>query len=378
MPKVILGSCEVSRYPEFAGSTWVWLQYMLGLERMGVECFWVDHLGAVDPLKDAHSLQYMLDRFAQTAREFGIQARCCVDYNEGQDYFGMSRREFEQLAGSADLLLNPGGHLLPESPLTQVPRRAYVDVDPGFTQIWSHGADMGFQRHNLFFTVGQNVGRPDFKIPTDGIEWRQILPPVALEWWPACINDGCQRFSTVADWRGSQQAAFQGEHYGGKREEFLRFLSVPSQAKQRIEIALCIGQHDYEDLGVLDRHNWRVREPLWYAGDPQSYREFIRYSRAEFSLAKNGYVKSNSGWVSDRTACYLASGKPALVQSTGFEWRLPTGRGLITFRTVEEAVAGIEAINSDYLSHCQAAREIAEEYFNSEIVLGSILKQAGL
>src|SRR6266545_2825937 len=337
MPKVILGTCNVSRYPEFAGSTWV-------------------------------RLQYMLDRFARTAREFGFEDRYCVDYSEGQEYFGMSRRELDHLAGNADLLLSIGGHLLADSPLTQVPRRAYVDVDPGFTQIWSQTVDMGFDRHNLFFTVGQNVGRPEFKIPTNGIQWRQILPPVALEWWPACIDERCRRFSTVADWRGSQQATFQGDHYGGKREEFLRFISVPVQAKQRIEIALCVGQHDYEDLGVLDRNNWRVRDPVWFAGDPHSYREFIRYSRAEFSIAKNGYVKSNSGWVSDRTACYLASGKPALVQSTGFERRLPTGRGLLTFRTFEEAVAGVEAINGDYRAHCQAARRLAEERFNSDVV----------
>jgi hypothetical protein len=290
----------------------------------------------------------------------------------------MTAKQLDELCKASDLLINISGHLPPGSPLMRVPRRAYIDVDPGFTQIWAHQADLGLDRHNLFFTVGQNVGRPEFKIPTLGIEWVPTLPPVNLDAWPAVIDEKYQRFSTVADWRGSQNAIFEEEYYGTKRDEFVRFLSVPVKANQRVELALCMGQHDFEDLGLLDGHNWRIRDPFLYVGDPKSYREFIQNSKAEFSVAKRGYVKSNSGWISDRTACYLASGKPALVQSTGFEWRLPAGKGLVTFRTVDEAVAGIESIKKDYISHCHAARRIAEDHFNSDIVLGSILDRAGM
>ena len=376
--KVILGTRQTSRFPEFAGSTWVRLQYMIGLQKLGVECFWVDRLGTVDPHKDPHSLAYLLERFDRTARDFGFQDRYCVEYNGGERHFGMTAAQLDRLSREADLLINISGHLPQDSCLMQIPRRAFVDVDPGFTQIWAFQADVDLDRHTVFFTVGQNVGRPEFTIPTRGITWRPTLPPVHLEAWPSCIDETCQRFCTVADWRGSQHAIFEEQYYGSKRDEFVRFLSLPVRADQRIELALCMGQQDFEDLGLLDGHNWRVRDPYLYAGDPMSYREFIQNSRAEFSVAKRGYIKSNSGWLSDRTACYLASGKPALVQSTGWEWRLPVGKGLLTFTTMDDAVSGIDSINRDYLSHCEAARRIAEKYFDSDIVLGSLLDRAGL
>jgi hypothetical protein len=171
---------------------------------------------------------------------------------------------------------------------------------------------------------------------------------------------------------------YEEEYYGGKRKEFLRLLRLPRDSGQPIELALCIGSEDSEDAALLVGNNWVLHDPYLYAGDPFSYREFVQHSRAEFSVAKSGYVKCNSGWVSDRTAAYLASGKPALVQSTGFEGRLPTDRGLITFRTPDEAMAGIDAINRDYAGHCRAARRIAEEYFDSGIVLRRLLARAGL
>jgi len=378
MSKVIVGTAETSSRPEFGGWFWVPLNYLLGFRRLGVECFWVDHVGPINPLKQPHSLQYLMARFDRLTRDFELQNNYCVVYNNGELYFGMDEEEYRQLATEADLLVSISGHLPPSSPLVEIPRRAFVDVDPGFTQIWAHQTDVGLGRHNFFFTVGQNVGRREFTIPTQGIDWLPILPPVVLDSWPPNIDERCDRITSVADWRGSQEAIFGDQYYGGKREQFIRFLDVPQKAGRRIELALTIGQHDYEDLGLLDGHNWRVREPYMYAGDPESYREFIRYSRAEFSVAKSGYVKCNSGWVSDRTACYLASGKPALVQSTGFEWCLPTGQGLLTFRTPEEAVAGIASIDNDYLAHCQAARQIAERCFDSDLILGSLLEVVGL
>jgi hypothetical protein len=378
MAKVIVATKETSGRPEFAGWFWVPMQYVLGLQKLEVESFWVDHQGSIDPLKHPHSLNYLMDRCHRTVSSFGLQNRYCIVYNGGEHYFGMTQKEYNQLASEADMLINLSGYLPPSSPLMNINLRAYVDVDPGFTQIWAHTTDIGLDRHNLFFTVGQNVGRPEFKIPTMDVEWQPILPPIVLDLWPPHIDENCERFSTVADWRGSQDAIFEGQYYGPKREEFVRLLRVPMDANQRIELALCIGQHDYEDLGLLLGHNWRVRDPNIYAGDPQSYREFIQYSRAEFSVAKSGYVKSNSGWISDRTACYLASGKPALVQSTGFEWRLSTGKGFLTFKTIEEAIKGIKTINKNYLYHCHAARQIAEEHLDSDKVLNFILDRAGL
>ena len=378
MRKVIVGTGGTSGTPEFAGSTWVRLQYALGLERLGLETYWVDRLPSIDPLSHPHGLEYLMERFRGTMSDFDLEERYCVVYDGGERYFGMDEPSLQRLVADADLLVNIGGSLAPDSPLMAIPRRAYVDVDPGFTQIWAHQTDIGLRRHNFFFTIGQNVGSPEFRIPTMDIAWRPILPPVVLDRWPPSIDESTRRLSTVADWRGSQNAIFEAEYYGTKREEFIRLLDVPLLAGQRIEVALTIGQHDFEDLGLLLGHDWRVRDPAVYAGDTASYREFIQRSKAEFSVAKAGYVKANSGWISDRTACYLASGKPAIVESTGVEGHLPTGKGLLTFRTVEEAVAAITAVNDDYLSHCRAARQLAEERFDSDRVLTKLLEGVGM
>lgn len=375
MKKAIIATYETSRVPEFAGSTWVRLQYMLGLRKLGLETFWVEHLSAVDELKHPHGLEYLKDRFRQTAEYFDFGDHYCIVYDGGKQHFGMSFSELKQVAQETNLVLSIAGRLPVASPLLDIPQRAYVDVDPGYTQIWAQQTEMGLERHNHFFTVGQNVGRPEFTIPIEGINWQTMLPPVALDEWPNCVDERCTRFSTVADWRGSQEAIFEGEYYGIKRSEFIRFLQVPDRTGQRIELALCIGQHDFEDLGLLLGHNWRVRDPSLYTGNPRSYREFVQKSKAEFSVAKSGYVKSKSGWISDRTACYLASGKPAVVQSTGFEWRLPTGKGLLTFSTLDEAVAAINDVNQNYLEHCHAARKIAETHFNAEVVFDAALGQ---
>lgn len=386
--RVVVASHQTSGLPEFAGNTWAVLQYVLGLDRLGVESYWVDYQDRLDPRlpawacrqrahADCHSIEYVGARFGAMARRFGFDGRYCILYDGAATGLGISPRDLGELTAEADVLLNLAGPLPEDSPLLRIRRRAYVDLDPGFTQAWSRHVDMGFGRYHAFFTVGQNVGRPGFRIPTPGIEWRPTLPPVVLDQWPACIDASCERLTTIGDWRGSQQARFEGELYAGKREQFLRFLDLPALAGRAIEPALSIWQADHRDLGLLLEHGWCVRDPFLYAGDLDSYREFIQSSRAEVSLAKGGYVKSSCGWFSDRTASYLASGKPAIVQSTGFEWRLPTGLGLLMFETVEQARDAIESVDRDYLRHCHAARRIAETHLDSAAVLGALLDRVG-
>jgi len=378
MTKVIVATRETSSIPEFAGNTWVPLNYMLGLQRLGIESYWVDRIGPVDPWSGSHSLEYLVTAFQHTACQFGFEDRYCIVYDAGARFFGMDEDKLRSLVSDVDAVLNIGGHMEPNSLLMDVRRRAFVDVDPGFTQIWAHQGKLAIEQHSHFFTVGQNVGKPEFAIPSGNVEWHIIVPPVVLSQWYSTIEERSERFSTIADWRGSQEAIFRETYFGGKREEFIRFLRVPSDAGLWIEIALCIDQRDYEDLGLLLSHNWRVRDPYQCAGDPRSYLEFIQYSRAEFSVAKRGYLRSRSGWISDRTVCYLASGKPAVVQSTGFEDSIPVGEGLLTFGTPEQAVTAIQEVNRNYLQHCHAARRIAEERFNSDIVLSAILERIGL
>ena len=376
--RVVVATRNTSLVPEFAGSFWVRLQYVLGLRDLGVDAFWIDRLDPPDPGTGAHSVEYLVRRFGASVAAFGLGDRYAVLYDRGGTCFGADRAEVRRWVAQADALLNIGGYLQQDSPLMAIPRRGYIDVDPGFTQIWAHDVDVWLEQHTHFFTVGQNVGAPEFAIPTLGIPWQPILPPVHLPSWPARIDGRCRRMSTVADWRGSQDALFEGEYYGTKRSEFVRYLHVPQRAERRVEVALCIGPEDHEDLGLLLDHQWRAREPYRYAGDPFAYREFIQHSRAEFGIAKHGYVKSNSGWFSDRTACYLASGKPAIVQSTGFEHRLPTGQGLLTFRTVDEAVAAIRDVEGGYPDHCAAARTFAMNHLDAETVLTHMLQRLGV
>jgi hypothetical protein len=375
--KVIIGSRGTSRVPDFAGSTWVRMQYLLGLERLGVEAYWIDRVKPIDPLAYHHSLEYITARFHRLARDFGFEDRYCLVYNEGEKHFGLTSEQVAGLCEEADLLLNISGHLPPSSPLNRIPRRAYVDLDPGFTQLWG-AQHLHFAPHNFFFTVGQNIGTERFLIPTNGIQWKTILPPVVLDQWPARIDERCERFSTIADWDAVQSAAHDGNVYGGKQEEIKRFIEVPRLAAKRVEVAMSIHQVEHEAQGILLENGWKLCNPYFHAGDVESYREFVQFSRAEWSVAKEGYVKTNSGWVSDRTACYLASGKPAVVQSTGFESSLPVGCGLLTFRNVDEAVSGLQQVDAAYLEHCTGARRIAEEYFDSDRVLGGILDHVGL
>jgi hypothetical protein len=378
MTRIVLGTRNTSRIPEYAGSTWVRLQYMLGLQKLGFEPIWVDRVEPLKTADDHRSLEYLVRRFHRMACDFGFGDRFCIDYNHGERYFGLNEAELTKVAGEAALLINVSGYLPDGSALLTIPRRAFVDVDPGFTQIWFHQWDLDISKHTAHFTVGQNVGSPGFSIPTRGIQWVPILPPVALDHWPATIDERCASFTTIADWRGNQRAFFEDQHYGGKRSEFMRILRLPADAKQSIEIALCIYPSDHEDIGLLWEHKWALLNPAQAVGDPHSYREFIQQSRAEISVAKAGYVRSNSGWISDRTACYLASGKPALVQSTGFESALPTGKGLLTFRDLPEAIAGVREINANYLNHAQAARALAEQYFGTDAVLAKVLAHVGL
>ncbi|MBN2183505.1 MAG: hypothetical protein JW715_16465 [Sedimentisphaerales bacterium] len=377
MTKVVVGTRGTSGIPEFAGSTWVRLQYMLGLQRLGIESYWVDRLGEINPIKARRSIDYFVNRFNQMACRYGFEDRYCIIYNQGEKYFGLTGEKLRRLSREATLLLNVSGYLPDGSPLLQIPKRVFIDVDPGFTQIWKLSWDLDCQKHNFFLTIGQNVGNPEFTIPSHGIEWHHILPPVVLEQWPAMIDEACGSFTTIADWRASQAAKYENELYEAKRPEFLKILDLPRHTNQPLELALCVSLWDFKDIELLIQNGWHLENPYLRAGDPDSYRDYIRFSRAEFSVAKHGYVKSSSGWISDRTACYLSSGKPALVQSTGFEGKIPTGKGLLTFRTRDEAVAGIEEINRNYLAHCKAARQLAEQFFDSDIVLPKILEKVG-
>jgi hypothetical protein len=257
----------------------------------------------------------------------------------------------------------------------------YFDDDPGYTQFWQAAGVAGprLEGHDEYFTVGANIGTPGCAIPTGGLPWRRTPPPVVLQEWPVAGGGGRGRFTTVASWRGPYgPVAYGGRTYGLKVHEFRKFIGLPGRVRGTFEIALDIHPAERNDLDLLRRHGWRLEDPKKAAPDPWAYRSYVQASAAEFSAAQGVYVQTGSGWFSDRTACYLASGKPALVQDTGFSRNYPVGEGLVAFHTLEEAVAGAERITADYENHSRAARALAERHFDSDKVLGRLVEEVGL
>jgi hypothetical protein len=384
MPNVIVGSGFVAQYPQAGGVFSVVLQYLVGLRQLGCQVCWLELLwpqGAHD-----HDL---IRTFAERMKEFGFEHDFCLVYfPEGKwpeagakrEWYGQSHDQFNAFCREADLLLDLCASIRPPELLERVRRRAFLDLDPGFMQIWMTQWNMGQSGHEVFFTVGQNIGRPSCSAPTGGVQWRTFWPPVVLDLWRSNDGDAEAPFSTVSQWWGYPPTYYNGEEYdGSKRTEFLRFIDLP--ALTRHSFALAINMHHVDDATekqLLIDKGWRVHNPHIATGDFVSYRQFLRRACGEFSVAKPGYIKSRSGWFSDRTACYLAAGRPALVQETGFSAFLPTGQGIFSFATLEQAVAGVEEIRRRYTFHCRSAREIAREYFAAEKVLSQLLRDAGL
>ena len=282
-------------------------------------------------------------------------------------------------AGAADLVLNLMGFI----PQRRRHRAAatqwtFVDIDPGYPQMWHElgVADM-FADHDRFVTIGENIGRPDCLIPDCGLDWITTPPPVALDAWPA--TQGGSAFTTVATWRNPYgTVTFDGFTYGSRVHEFRKFIELPRLVRAEFELALDIDSAEVDDLRRLDANGWRIVDPRAVAGTPEAYRSYIQHSGAEFCVAQNMYVATRSGWLSDRSLCYLASGKPVLAQDTGFSDNYPVGEGLLAFSTLDEAAAGVEEIERNYARHSRAARELVAEYFDARQVMARLLERLGV
>jgi hypothetical protein len=276
-----------------------------------------------------------------------------------------------------DLVLNVMGFLPRDEPHSRTPW-VFVDIDPGYPQMWRELglADM-LDGHDGYVTIGENVGRDDCLVPSCGLEWITTPPPVVLGDWP--VTPAGPAFSSVATWRSPYgTVSFQGATYGSRVHEFRKFIELPRLVDAELELALDIDAAELADLRALDAHGWRLVDPRAVAGSPTAYRSYIQRSRAEFCVAQNMYVANRCGWLSDRSVCYLASGKPVLAQDTGFSSNYPVGDGLLAFSTLEEAAMGICEIERNYEHHSAAARLLAEEYFDSDKVLPRLLERLGL
>ena len=356
------------------------MAYVLGLQRLGHEVYLMGEINSQQSC-DSNCNPVPFEkwegrgRFEKIVRAYGIWPRCCLVYHDGEATHGMPFRDAVKIAKSADLLVNINGRLRTQEIVNNVVCRAYIDQDPGITQVYhaEYNIDNGFDQHQYFFTVGPNIGTAACSIPTCGLRWHPCMHPVVLELWPARASNQCRRFTSVSSWE-QQTFDYKGQYSGEKSDNWRRFIALPKKTPQELEIAINLVYH--ENIVLFKENGWLLTDPA-QLHNLDAYRSFIGNSRAEFSVARKGFVEFKTGWFSDRSARYLASGKPVLVQSTGIENYLPTGKGLLTFTTVEEAVVGIEAINKDYLAHCREARAIAEEYFDSDKVLSKILQHMG-
>lgn len=368
--------------PRNGGAAWVRISWALGLARLGLEVWFleeisrgacVDGRGRPAAFEASLNLRY----FREVTARFGLATRSALVYEAGERIHGRGARELFELAEQADLLVNISGHLAWEPLKRRFRRRVFVDLDPGFTQLWRRGSRL--DGHHHYLTVGENIGTRRCSLPTGGLRWRPVRQPVVLEQWPVSRSGDRGRFTTVTSWRGPYgPVEHRGRRFGLKLHEFRKYVELPRLVPSTFELALAIHPADRGDLDVLAGQGWRLADPMVVAGHPDSFRSYLHGSGAEFSVAQGVYVETRSGWFSDRSARYLASGKPVLVQDTGFGRSLPVGEGLVPFGTLREAVSGAHRIASDYERHARAARLLAEEHFDSDRVLRRLLEDVGV
>jgi hypothetical protein len=369
----IVGSSRKGR----GGQTMLVLQWLHGLERLGHHVLFLDHLGW-DPKENRGD---GLRRFRETVTDWWHRDQCALIYNKtNKSFYGLEVQEIARFAEEAEAVITvaaPGGRDAPPY-IENVRPRILIEQDPGYTHLWATRKDPLdiFGEHDIYYTVGGNVGTARCSLPTHDIRWRPIWNPVFLDWWSPEQRISRDRFTTIAGWSGGGYLEFEGIILGPKREEIRKFTELPRLAGETLEIALDI-EPDDPDLIALGEHGWTA-EPAEIVGSPAQYHDYVQGSLAEFSVAKGGYVGTRSGWFSDRSECYLTCGRPVVLQSTGFEDLLPTGEGLFAVSTVEEAAEAIRAIRRDYDRHARAARAIALEHFDSNKIVTRLLSEAGI
>jgi hypothetical protein len=375
---IIIVAGAIGRFP-VGGYAWHDLHYLVGLSLLGHDVYYLEECGEGSWVYNWQTeevttdLDYPTDYLCRCLQPFGLDGRWI--YRAGERSLGMPLEDFLAVCAKADLLLLLGWTVDSWRPEYDRPRRRiYVDGDPGFTQFRAATGDARLRdmlsRCERHFTIGRRIGRPDCPIPTLGYGWLPTTVPVCLALWPVATVRA-REFTTFIQWQSYRDVEFGGVRYGNKNAEFSRFIGLPSCTRQSMRVALIGGKP--ADLAA---RGWKVDVGWRVTLTPPDYQCFIGRSRAEFSVAKHGYVASRGGFFSDRNACYLAAGRPVLAQDTGLADWLPVGEGVLTFDTAEQALSGIEAINADYRRHRRAARALAERVFATERVLPDLLERA--
>ncbi len=381
MSRLAVISGALAQKPFQGGHAWVLLQYLLGFQQIGWDVIFLDKLleemsvdesGRPVPPERSINLRWL----EETMHRHGLDGRWSLLCGDGA-CFGLDRDAGATAVASADIFLNIMGFMDDARLLGAAKLPVFLDIDPGLPQIWkAQGLADVLRGHRRFVTVGGNIGRPSCSIPTHGLDWVVTLPPVVLNEWPECPVAQDAPFTSVCTWRGTDGILeHQGLKLGHRVHEFRRFLSLPRDTGFEFELALNIHPDDVKDLADLKEHRWSLVDPVRAAGDSSSYRAYLQRSSAEFSVAKSLYTATRSGWFSDRTACYLASGRPAVVQNTGLEGVLPLGEGLLVYSDLQEARTAVTNVVREWTRHAKAARRLAEEFLDSRKVLTALLER---
>jgi len=383
---VLLGM--MSKHP-VAGVVWQTVHYLVGFERLGYNAFYVE-AGAHQPSSMLVPDDWTGDRSEAAAgfidrimRRFDLGDRWAFHalHSDGRCY-GLSAAELERLYCSAALIVNLHGATEPLPEHSASGHLIYLETDPVLLQVELTGdsrlTNAFLEPHQAFFTFAENYGNPDCRLPVDGrFTFKATRQPVVLDFWEGHPASAGDVFTTIGNWRQSREVTFDGEVYHwSKHLEFLKFLDLPARTGRQFELSL--SRIDADDRRLLETHGWKVRDALSFSLDLDAYRCCIASSRGEFTVAKDQNVRLRSGWFSDRSATYLAAGRPVVTQDTGFGAVLPTGAGLFAFATVDEAEAAIREIDAEYPRHANAAAELAHEYFAHDVVLPRLLSEVGL
>jgi hypothetical protein len=380
---VLLGS--MSAMP-VGGVIWQTLQYIVGFQRIGYDVYYVETHGryprTVDARPGQDGIVPVVELISSAMARVNMTGRWCyVASHDGERYYGMTKEELDLRYSEAEAIINLHGGTVPRPEHTRTGRLVYLETDPVQIQVSvaaRNQVDVDFLAlHNAFFSYGENYGAADCRVPqSERFNFMPTRQPVVLEYWPFARH-ASRPFTTVGNWSQHQDITLDGETYTwSKRVEFMKFIDLPRLTVEKFELAL--SQCGPEDVALLRDRGWGVSDALEFSYDPDAYRDYIAGSRAEFTVAKDQNVRLRSGWFSDRSATYLALGRPVVTQDTGFGNSLPTGAGLFPFTTMDEAIDAIKLISTDYERQRRAARRIAEEWFDSDVVLGQLLRDLGL
>lgn len=368
-------SARTVKYSTAGGHFWVYLNWALGLRALGCHVVWLE---SIDPSTPASEAQAMVHALKTRLAPYGLTNCLALCSSTSQPLSADADEGCLNLeeTGQADVLLNLA-YTIPPTLAGRYRRSALVDIDPGLTQIWMSKGDIHVARHDVYFTIGETVGQPGSRFPDCGLNWLYTPPCVDVDWWPSVPAGPGGSFTTVShwymeEWMGDEMTGYRND----KREGFLPFIDLPRHTSQPLELALCLSADDEGERAMLEKKGWRVQDSWKVTSTPQDYQHYLQHSLGEFSCVKPSCIRLQNAWISDRTLCYLASGKPAIVQHTGPSRFLPDDAGIFRFHKLRDAAWCLERVAADYDRQCQLARALAEEYFDARKIIRHVLDRA--